>query len=209
MADTGTQLPNDKARLAMEIFHQNLSLQFGRLNFFLVSTAFLIAALTTVTIVGGNVAQASLRVDLLAYAIVAIGYYLALFFALTNLLNANLLARMQKELMQQHGFVTQSPYAGVKNIVESEWKIGNITRSLLRFLRDPITYGKDSPSAHTWLIPALFVVFWLVTWLFVLPLCWATWAFSLGLPCFSLLFLWWRTSKVASWTYGEVTCPHK
>ena len=121
MEDNDNNIEYRRHRDLSDIFHTNLNLQFGRLNFFLISTAFLIGAFATVVTIGSK--EENYDIDVLAHAIAAAGYYLALFFTVTNLLNANLLAGMQKNLMNPKPLSKQPPYVNTLELIESEWKL--------------------------------------------------------------------------------------
>jgi hypothetical protein len=180
-----TQL-SDNDKLAIELFHKNLSLQYDRLNFFLAGTAFLIAAFAAVVTVGGRGNQ--YQIHILAHAVNAVGYYLALFFFLTNFLNAAVLALIQEAIREPRTLLRQqNAFDVLAKIAETEWKLSKLKPSMLAFVRDPIGFGKRQPSSHTWIIPFLFSVFWLVTWFAVIRPYWIPSAFGVGLPLVALL----------------------
>ncbi len=191
MAEEETEGIRARRKLAVEIFHTNITSQFSRLNFFLAGTAFLIVAFAAVITVNKNT-PVNYQLHILAHAINAVGCYLAFFFTFTNFLNGVFLKQVQDELMEDGMIVQEVPYRRLRDILKLEWKTGKLRQSSIEFLRDPVGYGRDYPASHTWLIPLLFLLFWLVTWFAVLRPYWIPSAFGIALPLVLFLYIHWR-----------------
>lgn len=177
---TASNPPNNHENYyrAMDILHTNLKLLYDRLNFFLVGTAFLIAAIVTGVIeshfFNTEIQDKAWPLILLLHLISAVGFIVALLFTSTNYLNAKMIGRMQSKLMEADApknLETTDPYAWVEGIIKTEWRVTPsefLKKDLKGFICSPVTYSKDNPSAHTWFMPLIFVIFWVLLW-FTVP----------------------------------------
>jgi len=198
---TGSNPPNNRENYygAMDILHTNLKLLYDRLNFFLVATAFLIGALVAAVVEShffNMEIHKALPLIILLHLIAAVGFILALLFTGMNYMNAKMIAGMQCNLMESEdpSKFEKHPYAWVKGIIETKWRATPselLEKDLKGFICSPLTYSKDNPSAHTWFIPLIFVIFWVLLW-FTVP----TWgvhkgyfAFPAGFVGISLIYL--------------------
>ena len=150
----------------MEIFHLEVNSLFSRLNFFLIGTAFLVAAFVTAVVTKH---PGSWSLSLLRHAIVAIGFCVALLFTVTNYLNAKLLLGIQRRLERDSKIVDSSPFEVVKEIKEKVWSLRRFWGDFGDAVCNPIGY-KNTCAPHTWLVPILFALFWLFVWFAVVPL---------------------------------------
>jgi hypothetical protein len=81
-------------RKSVEDVRHHESLLFDRLNYFLVGSAFLVTAYVTLA-VKFNQSPKSGPIFLLAYLIIAAGFYLSASFEIINYLNTRLIGEMQ------------------------------------------------------------------------------------------------------------------
>jgi len=124
-----------------DIYYREADLLFQRLNFFLISTAFLIAAMAAVL-------TSEYSVDVFYYFIVITGFVLSLGFLIVNCFNSLSTLRPLREK--------------IMNLEEKEKIDGAFT--ILYGEREFIK--SMPPGIHTILIPAGFLFFWIFLNLF-------------------------------------------
>jgi len=162
---------------AVEVRHRDIGLLFQRLNFFLIATAFLIAAFATVLTVGTD--SKLIRVD---YALTLVGFVFSLVYATTNYLNTRIIRKINDYIRELEGrdFSAiveqgQGPYQRIDEIAQQEMKRGkrlllDMLISALTLVYNPRGTARESVADHTYLIPLLFAGVWLglFIWLFFL-----------------------------------------
>jgi len=148
----------------------------SRYNSFLVATAFLVTAYATVIVVMHH----NFKILLLADAISAVGLYLAFFFTVANFHGSLLIVREQ--------IIEDDDKAKCdKNIPQDAWgfvwKLLSHLKTLFLEPIQPLPRTKEkqienaielkTPSyVHTWAIPLLLFLFWLIVPFCVLPHTW-------------------------------------
>lgn len=150
--------------LLVQLLHREIESLFSRFNFFLIVTAFLVAAFVTIVVND----EADWTLNLLRHAIAAVGFYMALFFTVTNYLNARFMTELQNWLEDGNEIIGIIPYRLVYQIKDRAWKSANLLSDIKSILYDPIEY-KGTYAPHTWILPLLFTLFWLIVWLTVVP----------------------------------------
>lgn len=136
----------------------NLGRIFQRFNFFLIGTAFLITAYTSVVTSNMFSSEGDCRAIILANAINAVGFYLAIFFTITNYWNVKLLDMTSDDKSPQ----TYS----IKSLII------DMLGDFCHLLWEPLDISRGHPAPHTWLLPIGFAVFWFVLWFIVLKNIW-------------------------------------
>ena len=185
---------------ALEISKNMEDSVLQRLNFFLIATAFLIAGLATL-VASGNDAGLTIRQLTLAYIINALGLYLSLFFTAINFHNIDILTdfggyirTLEQGLVKRRDklHITEPPPATkAEDIANLKMKgfpwslLGRLFRQLYSQIASPHEAAKGGKTNHTFLVPLLFVVVWLVIFFSVFPLCWMATAVVFGLICLS------------------------
>lgn len=164
---------------AVEILNRDTALLFQRLNFFLIATAFLIAAFATVLTVGTG--SILLNID---YILSAAGFVYSLLLAATNYLNTRIIWQIGEYIRnledKDFGDVVeqgQEPYKRIDQIVKGSMNrrttfslIPSMVGSVFTVIGNPSKTARESVADHTYIVPLLFVVVWLA--LFVFLLCW-------------------------------------
>jgi RimJ/RimL family protein N-acetyltransferase len=152
------------------MLHQE-QLLFNRLNYFLIGTAFLMTAVATV--VASRADCTSLFYPYfanMAFILFATGYCIAWLFTVINYVNAQAVHRCWLDYDHQipfRDFVTDA--WTYKNWGFVLGQMAGILWDILQsFVGRARRYALHS-SPHVWIIPAFFVIVWLVTWYLVMP----------------------------------------
>jgi len=156
-----------------------------RLNFFLVGTAFLVVGLASLMASSNNGGLTNGQLTL-AYTINGLGLYLALFFTMVAFLNLLIVGdfeeyiyALEKRLVEEPSdaqIAELPPAAKVKEIADSKMRYFPwfLVKELLTEIYG-LCSGQQSAAAktnHTYLVPILFVVGWIVVFFLVLPWRW-------------------------------------
>lgn len=181
---------------ALEISKNMEDSVLQRLNFFLISTAFLIAGLATL-VAGRNDAGLTHGQLRLSYIINALGLYLSLFFTTINFHNIDILTdfgayirRLEEGIAKRRDklHITEPPPATqAEDIANSKMEgfpwplLGRLFRQLYSQITSPHEAAKGGKTNHTFLVPLLFVVVWLVIFFSVFPFCWVATVVVFGL----------------------------
>lgn len=141
---------------------------FQRVNFFLIGTAFLITAFARVITYYDTLTKPGFEIMALANGINAVGFYLAVFFTVTNYWNAVIIRKMGK---RKH----QPDYTMRSLLKEMSEDLGSL-------IKKPFDISKGHPAPHAWLVPMGFCIFWLLIWFLVLPYNWIPIVFGIAIP---------------------------
>jgi len=133
---------------------EELNRIFQRVNYFLVGTAFLITAFATI-IASDNFFTPKFELVALAHVVNGVGFYLAIFFTITNYWNVKIL-KQQSINQCQPKYTLQS-------------LISEMLGDSCHLLKRPFDLSKGHPAPHTWLVPMGFSISWLLIWFLVLP----------------------------------------
>lgn len=154
--------------LREEINHQN-NLLSNRLNYFLISTAFLVTAFSTIVIstAFGN----NLTIKILALLVSLLAFGLSLFF--TYLIYWDQLLIQHKNLIRfdsekMKGYDSMKPF--LDDAVKNARKGFNIFRDFRHFVTKPLSGELHIPYA--WFVPFCLSVFWwlAILFIFIIPL---------------------------------------
>jgi len=213
MDNSGQQYPSSTQKLGLYEPH---TLETARYDSFLVATAFLVAAYATVMV---NLNH-NFHMLLLANAVNAIGFYLAIFFTIANF-QASLLIRRNIRVAQLHDELQKelkpilSQEKRQEKIEEAQKVEKEVTERIPNslsklaylFLREVIFIdpGRDSrngiPYIHTWLVPFLLGLFWLIVPFCVTPDRWTItlyWAFATPASLYLLRCLLRLSTRIVS-----------
>jgi hypothetical protein len=154
---------NEKYRMALQLREGELNRLFQRVSFFLVSTAFLIAAL--VALVTSKSFSNSIPLNVFAYMLTSIGLILSIMFTIANYLN-DMVIRKIIELIKDIA-ADNLPKASIgrfyeliKNDKPGPMKLlGKFCCDLFKVFSN-LTSATEITAPHVWLIPFLFVFFW-------------------------------------------------
>jgi hypothetical protein len=166
---------------AITILNHEYSLLFQRFNYYLIGTAFLVAAFAT-TMVGYHNGNSKPELQDLAIILNATGIWLSYLFWYFDLMSTRVYQHLVDYVKQiEHSsYVYETPLLKLEEIrnnysmdKHASFKIMlNIWILLCQFFR---FRNKDkekmklAPPNHTWIIPILFMVVWCLIWRFVLP----------------------------------------
>jgi len=144
-----------------------------RYNSFLTATAFLVAA---------YVAVIAYHIRGLPHAINWVGLYLAMYFTIGNYREARLIA--DKKIPAPSKFVRSFLFEDIFSFIcdpGSDFLCFELDTDKPNKILPRFVQGSKKPRTgyvHTWLIPIVFVVFWIFTWFYVLD---DKWVPSLGI----------------------------
>jgi len=184
------------------LFERHYKIVSKRYDSFLIATAFLVTAYATVIVVCYDKHSFDPNLLHLADAISAIGLYLAFFFAVANF-HGSLLIKYEQLLPAYKGMCKNNYWP--KNPCGLGCKFFcHIFRAVFRPGIDIQCPNNDfelkNPAyIHTWLIPLLLLLFWLVVPFFVLPHTPNHWWWILAILAaspFVLLLLIWAISTI-------------
>lgn len=164
------QVNDPSHQYILNVTQHEADLLFQRLNFFLISTSFLIAGFVTTltanpnsTLIGKN------GILTFSYAIVFVGLFLSFLFTFINYLNSNLLRKYRKLFDSE--IELDSHYKTLEFI---SIDIGNPSLFFKRFVKDlgqfinnPLDFKDSLPGSHTILIPLFFIIFWSVVFIWL------------------------------------------
>ena len=153
-------------KTALQLREGEMNRLFQRVSFFLVSTAFLIAAL--VALINSVKFSSTIPLQVFAYLLIAVGLGLSVVFTLSNYINDRII-RIIWELIKDiesgkgpDGYVVAWFHQKVEK--ENESLIKKILCDLYKVIMHPFSIVKHSKGIsvpHTWLIPLGFTFFWI------------------------------------------------
>jgi len=170
----------------IELANREANLLFQRLNYFLIGSAFLVTAFSTLVAVEHfNLTGPNLT---LAYMINLTGFYLSLFFSFINYLNTRIIWHKHKFIRDMES-ITEEKRENIKAFTKSEdilveeiWNIelkdnylillSNMIKESFSFIFRTYKTSKQGLAPHTYWIPLGFTVFWLVVFLLIIPVHW-------------------------------------
>ncbi len=168
-----------------QLSHQS-DLLFHRFNFFLTGTAFLITAFAIIVVsdrLDSDATDGHLLI--LAHAVNAVGFYIALIFVIINYFMTKVIAELRRYVLDIEGGEYVGPpltyIEGRLEDIKERPLVCDFLRELGRLVWSPFGAGERNPAPHTWFIPLLFIIFWGFTWFAVLPWSEIPWV-SRGLP---------------------------
>lgn len=154
-------------RYVASLYQHDSTLLFQRLNFFLISTSFLISAFVLIVINPGFGTVP--RLLELSYIVVLVGFVLSSLFSIINYMNSRILGLYKDLALSQTKY--SNHYAAIQSVFD---KLGGFWGLILGIIKDMINIfihpiNMRTPGFHTWLIPILFSIFWLIMALEFLP----------------------------------------
>jgi len=160
---------NERYELAMKLRDGDLDRLFQRVNFFLISTAFLIGALAVLLTYKSF--SDSLALKIFAILLTVAGLGLSIFFTFTNYLNDLVIRKISqfiieieelKPVRQEGPDVLREIYRRVKasNHCKKQF-IRRFFCDLVASFKNP-SDPKERVAPHTWILPFLFSFFWIV-----------------------------------------------
>jgi hypothetical protein len=158
--------PSEMFKTALQLREGEMNRLFQRVNYFLVGTAFLIAAL--VTLIVSTHFKDVFALQLFAYLLTSVGLGLSVLFTFSNYINDRLI-RIIWELIKNIE-VGKGPESSVITWFHGEVE-NDIKSLIIKLIHDlcvvfthPFSIVKNSKSVsvpYTWLIPFGFVFFWI------------------------------------------------
>ncbi|MFC1944645.1 hypothetical protein ACFLX5_04045 [Chloroflexota bacterium] len=153
---------------AQKYLFDELDLLSRKLNYFLIATAFLVAAYVA------SVTSAN-EIQKLSHAIASLACFISIAFFIVNYINArivnirsNYFRKIPKNVKSNW-----SPFQMHKHLVDNlhgnskpkEWlKVKELSRYLWATAIRPFSRTEEDMAAHTWVIPLILFIFWLVVW---------------------------------------------
>lgn len=161
--------PGVMYKTALQLREGEMNRLFQRVSFFLIGTAFLIAAL--VALVTSKGFAYSIPLNVFAYLLTSVGFGLSVLFTLSNYINDRIIRIIWELIKDIEAGNLPSPSVIIwfnKKIEEDGQSppkfILKLFHDLCNALCHPFPDGKTSKHIsvpHTWLIPLGFVFFWL------------------------------------------------
>lgn len=154
---------------AIDILDRDTKLLFQRLNYFLVATAFLLAAF-------GAIFTAENSELSIGIALTVAGFGFSILFSCINFLNTKIIWKISvfiRELentdFQEEAAKKNRPYNKIYRIVKAEMNlktilllIPNLLLSVLRLIFRTKKAGSENTADHVYIVPLFFAVIWLV-----------------------------------------------
>jgi hypothetical protein len=157
---TGSNLDHTEALLvtykqSLEIRYKEADLLFQRFNFFIAGMSFLVAAFAAII-----AATDADKLQTPSFAIAGLGVVLSFFFFFTNLLASQTIRKFDAHLLKAEGELrlVDPPFKKIlTNAADYPCIIGTTIRC----------FDKNLRAYHTWLIPPLFMCFWISMLVFI------------------------------------------
>jgi len=161
----------DAYRTANQWREGEMTRLFQRLNYFLIGTAFLISPII-ILILSTNFRH-SIGLILLAYLLILVGLGISLVFSVSNFLNDRIIRRIVKYIIKiENGdeanpnFVTVLIDGNEKEKLAECLSIfcGELWDATIHFWvpGDPRVTKYNRTAGSTWLLPVMFLIFWLM-----------------------------------------------
>ena len=155
---------------AIELLDRDIKLLFQRLNFFLIATAFLLAAF-------GAVVGDDTILRWIGLIIAVTGILFSLLFASINYLNTRIIWKIGRYVRYLEGRdftapVTkgQEPYNKIYKLVKTEMRsrknlwllVPQMFKSMITLWKKPKVAGERSVADHTYIVPFFFMFVWIL-----------------------------------------------
>jgi len=165
---------------AIETCNRDIKLLFQRVNFFLIATAFMIAAFTTLLTVGIDS-----RVVYLDYVLSLAGLGFSMLFATTNYLNTIVIRQIGQYILEleSHDFNTPlikglEPHQKIDQIVQKSMDRGKIwslifemfVKGIWTLIMNPRESARTNIVSYSYIVPLFFAIVWLALFIFLLVL---------------------------------------
>ena len=151
---------------AIKLQEREISLLFQRVNFFLISTAFLIGALAAFIVSK----RATVDTFLFSILICATGFILSFIFTIANYTNARIIDELHLYLRRiEDNDVVAPPYEYLDTVLNtfSDFdKLSDDFKKKYVAKLKLVNYTKTAP--HTWLIPFGFIFIWIIAFILTL-----------------------------------------
>jgi len=160
---------NESYRTAIQLREGEMNRLFQRVSFFLVGTAFLIAAL--VALITSKSFADSIPLKVFAYLLTSVGFGLSVLFTVSNYINDRIIRIIWELIKDIEAGNLPSPSVIIwfNKKIEKDGQLPpkfilKLFHDLCNALGHPFPDGKTSEHIsvpHTWLIPLGFVLFWI------------------------------------------------